>query len=119
MATAISILSLFGLGFDLEAQIQDILDRVLTTPDRIELIDNLISDIEDLNDAIAAEQSSPNNALIKADVLEWQGYGTRTAGAIALRLELLTRLSNLLGLEKEGIVWRKTLKTNFNTGFVV
>lgn len=119
MVASIDILSVFSLGFELEAQIQGILDGVLTTPERIALVEETIESIIEIDEAISSEQSNPNYALIKADVLEWQGGGSRTAGMENRKLQLLIKLSNLLGLEDSGILWRKIEKGDILTGWII
>lgn len=119
VVAALSILSLFSLEFELEAQIQEILDESLTTPERIALIEETIEKILEIEEFIELEQNSPNFALIKADVLEWQGGGNRTTGMERQRLNLLTKLSNLLGLEEKGILWRQKNSLDIIAGWVI
>lgn len=119
VVAALSILSLFSLEFELEAQIQEILDESVNTPERIALIEETIEKILEIEEFIELEQNSPNFALIKADVLEWQGGGNRTTGMERQRLNLLTKLSNLLGLEEKGILWRQKNSLDIIAGWVI
>lgn len=56
----------------------------------------IMTSFETVERAIINEQSSPNAALKKADVLEWEG--SRTSGMFAQRDDLIEKLRYQLGL---------------------
>jgi hypothetical protein len=53
--------------------------------------------LQNLEKAIASERSSPNSALIKADVLQWDA-GSRASGMLTQREEYIEQLRYHLGL---------------------
>ncbi|MCC5640628.1 hypothetical protein LC593_33315 [Nostoc sp. CHAB 5844] len=57
----------------------------------------IMTDFETVERAIINERSSPNSALKKADVLEWE-TGSRTSGMMAQRDDLIEKLRYQLGL---------------------
>ena len=63
----------------------------------VQQVQSILQTLENVEKAITAERSSPNAALVKADVLEWD-VGRRTAGMYAQRDESIEQLRNILGL---------------------
>lgn len=57
----------------------------------------VINDLAQVEQALKQERLSPNSALKKADVLEWE-VGARSQGMTALRDELIEKLRYHLGL---------------------
>jgi hypothetical protein len=104
MVAAIDIISVFSFSFDLESQIQELLDVKLDSVEKNDLVDEIIDEIRSIEESIATEQNSPNNALIKADVLEWESGGKRSLGLKTSRIDLLLKLNNLLGLQEAGLM---------------
>jgi hypothetical protein len=60
-----------------------------------------LDDLDAIREALKAERSSADAALIKVDVLEWSP-GSRTSGMETERRELQNQLAILLGLEGWG-----------------
>lgn len=58
---------------------------------------NFLDQIEAVESALLAERSSPNSAMTRADVVEWQP-GKRTDGMVTALKVLKTQLANLLGI---------------------
>jgi hypothetical protein len=57
----------------------------------------VVSKLEQVEQALDQERMSPNSALKKADVLEWE-VGSRSQGMTSLRDELIEKLRYHLGL---------------------
>ena len=64
-------------------------------------VTEVLGKIATLEAGILAERSSPNSAMIRADVVEWEGGGARSRGMIVALNLLKQELANLLGLEWE------------------
>lgn len=59
----------------------------------------LLSQLESLELKINEEKSNANGALIKADVLEWEGGGRRSRGMVEEYNKLRGSLANFLGID--------------------
>jgi hypothetical protein len=82
-----------------EGMVQDAMNLVQEKSEiLVTEVQGILTELDDLTTLLSNERNSPNGALIKADVLEWEG-GKRTEGMKESRTELTTQLANLLGLE--------------------
>jgi hypothetical protein len=63
----------------------------------------VVEGLQKLEGAITSERSSPNAALIKADVLEWAG--SRTSGMFAQRDDFIEKLRYFLNLPPSPNDW--------------
>jgi len=81
------------------------------SPEAVPAVQDLLAQLAEVNTAIATEQSSVNNSLIRADVLEWE-EGGRSTGMTNQESRLQQQLYNLLGLSAHGI----TLGTSTQVG---
>jgi len=82
-----------------ESTVVKCMDAVTTKSDLlVNRILGILEQLDDISSKLAAERSSPNSALVKADVLEWQA-GARSHGMLQQRGELVRQLANLLGIE--------------------
>ena len=78
-------------------KVQTALAAAEAVPEIEQEVTEILSQIASLEGRLLAENSSPNSAMIRADVVEWS-RGDRTKGMnIALSM-LKQRLANLLGL---------------------
>lgn len=59
----------------------------------------LLADLESLETTITEEKSNPNAGLIKADVLEWEGGGSRSKGMTQEYNKLRGQLANFLNID--------------------
>lgn len=64
----------------------------------------ILTNLTTIETAIISERSSPNGALIRADVLEWQP-GSRTSGMTTQRDDLIEKLRMRLGLPPTASDW--------------
>ncbi len=96
---------LVGLGFNVSIKIlilQAMAAIETDSPELVPLIQAKLTELEQINALIASEQSSPNSALIKADVLEWS-ENQRLAGMLSRRQELKQIIFDLLNLANFGL----------------
>jgi hypothetical protein len=61
-----------------------------TLPELVPIIQDDLDTLDTLDTALVAERGSINSSLIKADVLEWEGRGQKTAG-ISVEFERIRR----------------------------
>ena len=80
------------------ASVQIALDVAEQSPAIETEVASILAFIEDLAGKIATEQSSPNSAMTRADVVEWEGGGARTKGMYTALNNAKRLLANMLGL---------------------
>lgn len=80
-------------------QIQTAMDRItLESPESISSIQSLLDKLDDIDDLILTANSDSSYAMIRADVVEWEGGGKRTAGLWVERNGVIQELSSTLSL---------------------
>ena len=96
------IIQHLGLGalyieYDIVVSQQD----AITTkrPDIIPLIQADLDTLDTLDASLTTEQGSTAGALIRADVLEWEGGGAKTAGISQRYDAIRRRVANMMSLE--------------------
>ena len=94
-----NILKHLGLPFSQLNYLREQIDIVaLEGTDYEQLILDTLTKLEAVALKLSEEQSNPNSALIRADVLEWEGGGKRSAGITAEYGRLKAYLANLLNI---------------------
>ncbi|MGL5944257.1 MAG: hypothetical protein ACRC2S_28580 [Waterburya sp.] len=99
-STYLKIIKYLNLTIADEAEVKAALTTAEATLEVEVEVSNVLTKIDTLEQALLAERSSPNSAMTRADVVEWQP-GKRTAGMLVALKELKQQLANLLGLEYE------------------
>ena len=87
---------LFNFGSDRLPELQQALEDV-KLPEVEQMVRDRLGRAETLMREIEQERSSPNFALSKADVLEWNPK-QRSQGMLLQKLQLKKELANLLGI---------------------
>lgn len=77
----------------LDEQMQTVLD---VAPFLIPIIESDLATLETLDITLTTEKGSTSGALIKADVLAWEGGGARTTSISARYDELRDRIARML-----------------------
>lgn len=81
---------------------QQMNDIETNLPDLVPVIQADLATLDALDASLTTEQGSTNSSLIRADVLEWEGGGRKTAG-IAARFEAVReRIAQMLSQAIEG-----------------
>ena len=81
-----------------EAEVKSALATAEATPEVEVEITNILTQMDELDAALLAERSSPNSAMTRADVVEWEP-GQRSKGMTTALNILRQQLANLLGVE--------------------
>ena len=96
--TYLDIIKYLNLSIEDRPRVKTALLRAEEDPElEVEII-NMVVQISSIEAALLEERSSPNSAMIRADVVEWQP-GARTQGMTTALRVLKRRLGNLLGIE--------------------
>ena len=78
--------------------VQSALDSAESSPEVEAEVNDILSQLAALESSLLAERNNPNSAMIRADVVEWEGGGARSRGMIVASNNLKRELANLLGL---------------------
>ncbi len=97
--TYLKVIKCLNLTIDDEIVVKAALAIAEATPEVETEVTNILDQIAVLEGSILAELSSPNSAMIRADVVEWEGGGARAKGMKQALGTLKQQLANLLGLE--------------------
>jgi hypothetical protein len=87
-------------------------------------IQSLLTEIEETEELLKVELNNPNFALVQADVLTWQGDGSRGLGYNMTLYKLIKQLGSLLNLTpnlsmEEAILVKAGIPINGNSNFFV
>ncbi len=79
-------------------------------PEVVPTVQSLLTQLTELESTIGTELSSPNSALKRADVLEWESSEARNAGMFQQRARIIDQIYRLLDLEAFGVILPGTEK---------
>ncbi len=89
-------------GYTLSDLIDQQMDALLTDlPEMVTVVEADLATLDSLDTLLTSEQGSSNAALIKADVLEWEGSGARTLGISQRYDSLRSRIASILAQDLE------------------
>lgn len=115
----IKIMSALRLTFDDIPLITTQMTTISIIPALVLKIQSLLTEIEELEELAKTEQANPNFALVKADVLQWEGGGSRTLGFTMILYQKILDLGRCLSLEPN-VEFEESLliKANINVGTI-
>ena len=73
-------------------------------PEVVPTVQSLLTQLTELENTISSELSSSNSALVRADVLEWEGSEQRNAGMFQQRARIVDQIYRLLNLEAFDVI---------------
>lgn len=113
------VIQYLGLSMTNEFNVQAAMSDLTTNkPEVATVVKSLLTQLEEIEAAIGSELSSPNSALIKADVLEWEP-GQRNAGMFQQRTRIIDQIYRLLNLEAYGVVLPEPEETSNSTSIPI
>jgi len=93
--------------------IDDAMTEVSSNSAMVLKVQALLTEIEELETGAITEQSNPNFALTRADVLQWDGKGARTLGFTIALYQKIKELGRYLGLIPD-LSFEESLLNNAN-----